>query len=270
MSQRKIGFWASTVMVVALAVVSACQGEIILSKRLDIDFTESKNAEEKASWSPSDKLSITLQGLGWDGAGTSSRDGWIQTKPMAVGLSWRPAQGVSVRLVILPPPAEVVLNNGQKLATDAGDVYVRYSPDLKHWSSWQVLRRDEPRSIDEKKTPGRYYAGNARVPYRDSEEYRKLLSGYSKLDVPWKSDEEAAVRWIIDRNPDFFSQHMPFVGYVEFLFETSLRGGQRIQSFKADVSCVIGGKHSPPKDQNAYKDRDSSPWRFKASGIETK
>ncbi len=270
MCPRKMGFLASVGMVVALAAASVCQGSIDLFKTLDIDFTDGKNAEAKASWSPSNKLSITKQGLGWDGDGASSYDGWIQTKPMAVGLSWRPTQAVSVRVAILPPPAEIILNNGQRTTPDAGAVYVRYSPDLKHWSSWQVLQRDKPRSIGEKKTPGTYYTGVARVPYRDISKYHELLHEYSKLDVPWKSDEEAAVRWILDRNPDFFSQHMPFIGYVEFLFEGGFRGGQRIQSFKADVSCGMGGMHYPPKDQNTTKDRDSSPWRFKAAGLETK
>ena len=38
----------------------------------------------------------------------------------------------------------------------------------------------------------------------------KLLSQYSTLDVPWKSDEEATVRWILERNPEFFSKQDPF------------------------------------------------------------
>jgi hypothetical protein len=93
-----------------------------------------------------------------------------------------------------------------------------------------------------------------------------LLSEYSRLDVPWKSDEEAAVRWILERRPDFFSTDLPFIGYIEFLFEGSIHGGQRIRTFEASVSYGMSGLHSPPKDRNAYKDRDSSPWRFRAGG----
>ena len=110
--------------------------------------------------------------------------------------------------------------------------------------------------------------GEARVPYREGSEYRKLLSEYSKLDVLWKSDEEAAIHWILDQNPDFFFHHLPFVGYIEFLFEGSFHGGQRIQSFKADVSCCLGGMHYSPKDQNTRKNHISNPWRFKAAELE--
>ena len=33
-----------------------------------------------------------------------------------------------------------------------------------------------------------------------------VVSEYSSLDVPWKSDEEAAVKWILEREPDFFEK----------------------------------------------------------------
>jgi hypothetical protein len=91
-----------------------------------------------------------------------------------------------------------------------------------------------------------------------------MLSEYAKLDVPWKSDEDAAVRWILDKQPDFFARQLPFIGYVQFRYEDGFYGGQRITSFKADASCGIGGIHSAPKDRNAYKDRHLKPWSFKA------
>jgi hypothetical protein len=254
--------WLSLMMV--LSAASVCQGSIDLFKTFDVDFTNAKDARAKATWSPAEKLSITKEGLGWDGEGAASYDGWIETQPVAVGLSWRPAQAVHVRVAIVPPPAEVVLNSGQKHTSYAGDVFVRYSPDMKHWSSWQVLQHDAARSVTEKKTPGRYYTGTVHVPQREREEYQVLLSEYSKLDVPWKSDEEAAVRWILRRKPDFFARHLPFVGYVEFLFEGSICGGQRIRSFHAELGCGMGGIHYPPRDKAAYEGRDSSPWRFKA------
>lgn len=264
MTRRRLGLLVLLGVGTILSAASVCQAAMAIFKAFDIDFTDAKDAEAKASWSPAEKLSITKDGLGWDGEGAASYDGWIETKPLAVGLSWRPAQTVNVRVVIVPAPAEIVLNSGQKYTPDAGDCYVRYSPDMKHWSSWQALQRDQPRSVDEKRTPGRYYTGQVRVPYRENSEYRALVSEYSKLDVPWKSDEEAAVRWILGRNPDFFARRLPFVGYLEFLVEGGFRGGQRIRSFRAEVSCGIGGEHYPPKDRAAYKERDSSPWRFKA------
>jgi len=246
---------------VFLVVAPGSYASIEGFQQIKIDFTNPGEAEIKARWSEPDKITVSKDGLGWDGDGAASRDGWIQTKPIALGFSWRPTYAISVRFAIQPPPHEFALQNGQKTTPDAGDVYVRYSPDLKHWSSWQALQRSEPQSLEEKKKPGRYYSGMTRVPYVERNEYSKLVSDYSKMDVPWKSDEEAAVQWILNRDPEFFSKHIPFIGYAEFLFEGGFRGGQRIQSLKAEVSYGMGGMHSPPRDDAVYKNRDV-PWRY--------
>lgn len=244
-------------------VASTATASILDFKSLAIDFTNASDAKAKASWSEPDKLTVGTNGLGWDGEAASSRDGWIQTIPLALGLSWRPPYAVSVRVSVHPKPTEFVLNSGQKSTPYAGDVYVRYSPDLLHWSTWQVLQTSEPQSNAEKQNPGRHFSGTLRVPYSEREEYGKLISEYARLDVSWKSDEDAAARWILEKEPDFFAKQLPFIGYVQFLYEAGFYGGQRITSFKADVSYGMGGMHSAPKDKNAYKDRDSRPWSFK-------
>jgi hypothetical protein len=256
----------SSAIIITLALVfmaSRADASILEFKQLQIDFTNVSDATNKATWSEPDKVTIFTNGLGWDGEAASSRDGWIQTAPLAVGLSWRPPYSVSVRIAIHPQPMAFVLNSGQKSAPYGGDVYLRYSPDLKHWSTWQVLQRAEPQSRDEKKNPGRLFSGTIRVPYSERNEYNSLLREYSKLDVPWQSDEEAAVRWLLTKKPDFFSKHLPFIGYIEFRFEGGFYGSQRITSFKADVSYGMSGEHYAPKDKSAYKDRDSTPWRFR-------
>jgi len=259
-------FIAVTLGIIAKSV----NASIIDHKTLGIDFTSVTDATEKAVWSEPNKLAVTKNGLGWDGESASSRDGWIQTRPLALGLSWRPPFVISVRVTIHPPPQEIVLNSGDKMTPYSGDVYVRYSPDFKHWSSWQVLQRSEPQSHEEKKNPGRYYSGTIRVPYCERNEYSKLILEYSRQDVPWGSDEDAAVRWILERQPDFFSKHLPFIGYVEFRYEGGFYGGQRLHSFKAEVSYGMSGKHLPPKNKDIYKDRDSRPWSFKAEEKEQK
>jgi hypothetical protein len=248
-------------MLYALLAADTSYADIIDFKHLSIDLTNSDDATAKASWSDPNRITVSKDGLGWDGDRVSSMDGWIQTKPIALGMSWRPTYAISVRCAIQPPSREFTLDNGQKSTPDAGDVYVRFSPDRVHWSTWQALERAEPQSADEKKTPGRYYNGTVRVAYRDRSEYSKLLSDYSERDVPWKSDEEAAVKWIIGRDADFFAKHIPFIGYVEFLYEPGFYGGQRIRNFKADISYGMGGMHAIPKDESVTKNRDV-PWRF--------
>ncbi len=246
-------------------LLMAVQGRasIHASKQLKIDFTNSTDTIQKATWSEPDKLTVTKNGLGWDSEKTSARDGWIKTRPVAIGLSWRPPYWVSIRVAIHPLPAKLTLNSGQQSTPYAGDMYVRYSPDLKHWSSWQVLQHAKSQSIEEKQNPGRLFCGKIKVPYVERDEYIKLLQEYSKRDVPWKSDEESAVRWILSNKPEFFFRHLPFIGYIEFMFEEQFYGSQRLKSFKADISYGMSGMHLDPKDKKVYNQRDI-PWRFRA------
>jgi hypothetical protein len=254
----------------AIAVFVAFSAEAAIShlKTLEIDFTDAADAKAKSTWSEPEKLTLSTNGLGWDGEAASSRDGWIQSDSLALGLSWRPPYAVSVRVSVYPKPTEFVRNSGQKSTPYAGDVYIRYSPDHLHWSTWQVLQTSEPQSDTEKQNPGRHFSGTVRVPYSERAEYGKLISEYSTLDVPWKSDEDAAVRWILEKEPGFFAKHLPFIGYVQFRYEARFYGGQRIRSFKADVSYGMGGLHLAPKDKDAQKQRDSKPWSFKAGNVE--
>jgi hypothetical protein len=89
------------------------------------------------------------------------------------------------------------------------------------------------------------------------------MEEYRKLDVPWVDDEEALVGWILKRHPDFFRDHQPFVGYVQFLYEDSFWGGQRVTRLEARASFALGGDNREPKDKAALKGRDV-PWRFRA------
>lgn len=258
---------ACFLIISVLITFSVCNAAVIVEfKSLKIDLTNPKDASAKASWSPADKISITDKGLGWDGPTNASVDGWIQTKPLAVGLSWRTATFISLQVTIDPAPKEFTLPKGQKSTPFAGRVFARYSPDMKHWSTWQELESTDLAKKPQKK-PGRHFSGRLSVPNRARHPYGILLSEYSRQDVPWKSDEAAAVDWILKRQPDFFSKNLPFIGYVEFLFEGGMYGNQRIQSFDANISYALSGLHSIPRDKEVYKNRDSLPWRFKATGI---
>ncbi|WP_298865201.1 hypothetical protein [uncultured Gimesia sp.] len=251
----------------SLTANSVSNATIIEFQSLKIDLTNSEDTAAKARWFPVDKLTINDKGLGWDGSADSSRDGWIQTKPMAVGLSWRTAASISLQVTLDPAPTEITLQNGLKFTPDTGTVFARYSPDLKHWSSWQELQRTKPSQDLTRKKRGRNFSGRLTVPRRQRSSYGTLLSKYSELDVPWRSDEEAAVRWILNQQPEFFSENLPFIGYVEFLFEGGFYGNQRLRTFKADVSYALSGLHTIPRDREAYKNRFSLRWRLKAKGI---
>src|SRR3989442_1671316 len=83
------------------------------------------------------------------------------------------------------------------------------SLDFKHWSSWQVLQRDE------KKTKVGVFTVELAIPEREYQRYWGYIEQYQKLDVPWTSDEEAAVDWILKKEPDFFDHSLPFIGYIQ-------------------------------------------------------
>lgn len=220
-----------------------------------IDFTKASQGDARFSFEPEDKLTLTSAGLGWDGDPKSEYTGSFTTAPIPTGTAWRPTTVVSINATVCP--VSQVFRSG----VWRGQLFVRHSPDKKHWSSWQVLSNNlEPKPEDK----GTEFSGRLQIPAIDRVKYDELNLEFSKLDVPWKSDEEAAVKWIVQKQKDFFAQNLPFIGYVQFRFEGPFRGGQRITSFDYSLSWGIGGIHHPPTDPELYN-KSAGPWRFDAT-----
>jgi len=251
---------AFTVLTFIILGNNVC-ASILGMEELKINFTDRNDAKGKASWSEPNKINITKNGLGWDGEHNASRDSWVQTIPLSVGLSWRPAQSVNATVEIEPEIKSITLPNGQTYTPYIGNMFVRYSPDGKHWSSWQAMDYPKPQRQPVTK---RKFTAFVNIPQREREQYISYMKKYWKLDVPWISDEEALVKWILGQDPEFFSKYISFVGYLQFLYEISLPAGQRITKFHAIAGFGLSGLHQPPKDKNVYKERDNIPWRFKA------
>ncbi len=222
-----------------------------------IDLTKPAVAKEKATWGPAERIDITDEGLGWDGMENSSYDGWILTAPVAVGLSWRPLPSFSVQVEMPFSAKEEAWAKDGKYPGWPGNLFARFSPDGVHWSTWQAMAQADGQRGRRK------YAGELGAPERERIEYLHYLREYQKLDVPWKSDEEALVAWILKKEPDFFAHHLPFVGYVQLLWEGSFRGGRRFPSLTMSTGFGISGAHYPARDSEAQRDRHG-PWRFKA------
>jgi len=245
-------------LIAAVFAFSCClwvHGGILSMDSQSIDFTNMSKDDPRVTFEPADKLSFTKDGLGWDGDATSSFDGSFTTAPIATGTAWRPVGGVTLEGTVCP--LSQVFRNG----VWKGELYVRYSPDKKNWSSWQMLQvKGNPKPGDK----GIKFSGMLSVPEIARRRYYELVEEYSKLDVPWGSDEEAAVKWILKKDPDFFAKNLPFIGYIQFHFEGPFRGGERITSFEYSISFGVGGLHLPPKDPDAYK-KSEGPWRFDAT-----
>ena len=218
--------------------------EIIGSTSYKLDLSKPKEAAKKAKWSEPDKIEATSDGLGWGSSDDKSRrDVWLQTEPIGIGEAWRPTMIATIKATVKGDGAD-------------GLLYARYSADGKHWTTWQHIEAEENK-------PGAF-KGTLRVPYRDSTRYHKLRLEYARRDdVPWGSDEDALVKDILVREPKFFEKTTPFIGYVQFLYETQLRGGQRMKGLEVHADWFLSGLHQFPKIAGADKGRDV-PWRFKA------
>ncbi len=246
-------------LVILSAGTSSVYGFMDAEKEFVLDFGKPEQVKMNATWNDADKFDITEEGFGWDGRRNASRDLAIQsTELVGVGWSWRPVHAVRITAKI-EPPGEFKFRESS-VTYPCGQIYARYSPDGKHWSSWTHLQMQEPK---DKKKPTQAYTGSLRVPYKEQATYRKRIREYSRRNVPWASDEEAAVAWILKHEPAFFENNLSFVGYVQVLFETSLPGGQRIKRIHMNLSYSAGGVHSPPKDEEVRRSH-KGPWRFKA------
>ena len=255
----------------------AARASIFGANVLEVNFTREAEARAKERWS--DGLAPGPGGLGHRGEPAESLDGWIHTEPFAVGLWWRPAYWVSLRVELSPAPSPITLNDGHAYTPYAGSVYARYSADRAHWSGWQAVPLKQPQPDNTPTgevlaflkiaTPplapkSTVFEGALAVPHREREAYEKHMETFMKLDVPWTSDEEALAGWIVAREPDFFARSIPFVGYIEILFENSFHGGQPVAKLEARATYGMSGMASVPRDPGVGRMNDRSPWRFGA------
>lgn len=255
MNQR--GFTLAAILLNLAILHSAAKADMMAKKTFLLDFTKPEEAKTKATWTTPDKFDYTKKGISRSGEG--SVDFRVETtEAVPIGWSWRPVRSVVITAKVVPAGKFEFGENS--IVYPHGEFYARYSPDGKHWSNWQHLQMQVPKNHEH---PEQTYHGTLAVPYKESERYQKLVREYSEQDVPWRSDEEAAVKWILQKEPDFFEKGLPFVGYVQFLYETQLQGGHPLERIEVDLQYGSGGLHHPPKDRDAEKDRHG-PWRFKA------
>ncbi len=224
---------------------------------VDVDLTKPDVAKQKADWSP--KLDCTTAGLGFDGETNTSRDGWMMTRPLGIGTSWRPTTGAGLRVRLSPLREKITLPNGMVSQPGNPAVFARYGCDGEHWSDWQPLKETGPAegSIQ--------YEGMLRVTSQDRERYSEALQEYVRRDdVPWSCDEEAFCKTLVEQDRKYFAKQRPFIGYVQFLVEDNFPGQQRLAAFHADISWAVGGIASIPKDPEVQRQHDRrDAWGFR-------
>lgn len=266
-----------TLAVIAFLISSQASAGVHISDRLAIDLTDAEQARSVITWGirqqplfggrpegldvPDPKLlNVTDAGFGWDGEANSHRDAWIKTKPIPVAYEWRPPTRCPISVVVKPGRAERTTSTGTKYRPYVGDIYARYSADRKNWSSWHQFKRNS--TTDEEVA----FNVSLGVPHADRLEYDRWLNEYQQLDVPWISDETAAAKWIDQQDPTYFDKHIPYIGYVELLYEAQIPGDQRIESLEISWSYAVSGLHAPPRDDDAYK-ADRQKWSFRRDDV---
>ena len=242
-----------------IASANAALGSVIDERTIEIDMTDT-NAASQCEWAPADAFAITKKGLGWDGESNGQHlgAGEILTHPVGVGYWHRPTTSVHVRAELSPGPQKLT-DHGHSYYDTPGYMYARHSPDRQHWSSWQALTLVS--------CTNRVYEGELAIPGRERYSlYERLRLEYAQRDdAPWPDDEEAAVRWIVSWNPEFFATNLPFIGYVQLLFEGPFPPGRRFKTFKAELSWSVGGLGFGPMEDDHVKLSEEElmmPWRF--------
>lgn len=234
---------------------------ILGNQQLHIDFTKPAEAKKLVRWSDPAAFNCTTDGFGWDGEVKASRDGWLETEPLAIGTAWRPPQSATLQVKLRTNYPAVVSPRPDSKIFYVPALYVRHSPDRSHWSEWQPLAIEE-----DPRQPGSVrYTGIIGVPGRSAAAYHQKLQVWSRRDdVAWGSDEHEFCEQLIRDEPEFFQNHRPFVGYVQFLIEGSFKGGQRLTHFEADAQWGVGGIHMLPKQPRADRRADSqAAWGFR-------
>ena len=264
MTQSKSMHSTATVLfftAMTLAISTPVLAVVDVGWQVVLDFTQPDKIKQMAHWTDEHYINSTRDGLGWDGKARERRDIAIETvEPTAVGWSWHPVTTLIIDTEVIPAGEFTFKENGGiAFPSAAATLYARYSPDGKHWSTWQALKPQVPR---DKEHPRLWIQGTLRVPRKARQRYAKLLREFARTDRPISVDEEAAVRWILEKQLDFFKHELPFIGYVEFLYETSIQGNQRLKRLNINLSYGRGGLMSIPPVH-----RESDRWRFKAPGL---
>jgi hypothetical protein len=213
---------------------------------------DAEKSTDTLSWS--NNLAVDGDALVWrPTAPTAPPVGWVQSKPMAVSINWRPPQRAQVKLALRGSTEQGVFRPR---------VFVRYGCDRVHWSRWQPVRLTQPEAAKADARDGQFrLRGELEVvaPDKTRERYTNLMGVWRKTEPDWDCDEEEFCRWLAKRHPKFLDRQFPFVGYLQFLIEDPRWEHVRLQAVDMETSWGVGGLASVPK---SGKEPVQGPWRF--------
>ena len=184
----------------------------------------------------------------------------LTTEAIAIGQFWSPATTAGVNVEVspkalwrqFPPPA----------------VYARYGPDARHWSPWHPLALGATWSCPTG-LPCDSYGGDLAVASPDMTDFDARCREYERTTHPSQEGQpeeppnaEACAQSIVKSQPDFFAEHLPFIGYVQLLYETELHGGEHLKSLDVYISWVDARPNNGPQPEASVS--PTIRWRFRA------
>jgi hypothetical protein len=183
-----------------------------------------------------------------------SQDVWLQTHAFPIGLSWRPPSSASFTVDF-----DGSLNEVDPNLRIEPQIFIRYSCDKVNWSTWYNFSK-----TDKKTNEGfNRYEEKIWLPLAASEKYRNLMQEWWKTNPVWSSDETEFCEWLVKKEPDFFSQEMPFIGYVQIRLEKlSVNSVQTLKTLTVGYMWGVGGLSSIPKDKSKVRQNTEDKWFF--------
>ncbi len=251
--------WTVTILVPVLIVLlfgfplkALAQIRTFDSKKFEL--ARSKNSQN-ISWSDSfqqDENGIILQKNIKDYLST---DYWLQSEPFSIGEAWQP-----------PIAARIIIEfNGDvpKGFWKNTDVYIRYSADKMHWSSWSNRNRIDAGSKDydslrrfyvyDVKQDASLYDVSISMPSVARTEYLELRKIWMK-SKEYVDNEYLFFVWLAQNYPSYFEREIPVIGYVQFRVEGNSDGFDsevKLHSISFNYGYSISGLgYFDPRDKD--------------------
>jgi len=159
---------------------------------------------------------------------------WIKSNVIPVGLAFRPIISVNINVTI----------NGEIGDSFLQNVYFRFGCDRVHWSTWYQMTIENESNIN-----SITYNYQLILPEPARVKYNELLNEWRETEPVWICDETAFCYWISENYPDFFSNEFPFIGYLQFYYDSWwLNHPVTINSINAQMRWGVGGVMANPND----------------------
>jgi len=240
------------------------KSSVLVCDPFHIDFTKPLEVAKQAVWGNTNLTATTGNGLAESKncSGNECVETWIKTAAYPMHCKWRTTYATSFNV-------KLVFASGKtsSLLPPSITSYVRYSPDLKHWSSWIALPNTSSPSKNKTTEPNVFsFNGGIQIPRIASPLYSDWWDKYRKLKGAYASeDEEALVSWILSQDPSFFEKEIPFIGYTQLLFEVTFYGQDSLKGIDIQrITCIGGTCVMPPQDASLQDRSFDSYWNFRA------